>query len=312
MSELSVTDADGFDKVSASSKFYAFDPNPRAPLVRLPRNTCDSQFHLLGSAEQYPVRPGTIYEMPSATWERLKHMHATLGISRGVVVQPTTYGADHACTLDGLAALGPHYRGCANALVFVEKDDAYLEKLHAAGVRGARFSFRKVLGAVLDDKQFARAIGRIRELGWYVKIQPEQEGIMDNVHVYENLEVPVLIDHMARANPLAGGNDPSLRKMVELLGKGNFWVMFSLPEKVSKAGAPWDDLHPIMERYLETAPDRCLWASDWPHPISVRQPPSEADLVEFLYRAIPDEAVRHKVLVDNPAQLFGFAADENA
>tara|TARA_A100001391_G_scaffold205403_1_gene205776 strand:- start:61733 stop:62671 length:939 start_codon:yes stop_codon:yes gene_type:complete len=306
MADLSVTTTDGLDKVSVTSKFYPFDPNPRAPSVTLPPNTCDSQFHLLGSAEQYPVRPGALYEMPSATWDRLKHMHATLGISRGVVVQPTTYGADHSCTLDGLAALGPNYRGCANALVFVEKDDAYLEKLHAAGVRGARFSFRKVLGAVLDDKQFARAIDRIRELGWYVKIQPEQEGIMDNVRIYEDLDVPVVIDHMARANPLAGDEDPSLRKMVDLLGKGNFWVMLSLPEKVSRAGAPWGDLDAIVRTLVEAAPNRCIWASDWPHPISVRQPPNEADLVEWLFRAVPDAAARQKILVDNPAELFGF------
>ena len=100
-----------------------------------------------------------------------------------------------------LAAMGPNYRGCANALVFAEADDAYLAKLHDAGVRGARFSFRQELGAVLSDKDFARAIARIRELGWYAKIQPEKDGIVSSVAKYENLDVPVLIDHMARPDP---------------------------------------------------------------------------------------------------------------
>ena len=84
--------------------------------------------------------------MPTATWEAALRVHKALGIERGVIVQTTTYGADHSVVLDGLAAMGPNYRGCANALVFAEADDAYLEKLHAAGVRGARFSFRQELG----------------------------------------------------------------------------------------------------------------------------------------------------------------------
>ena len=149
-------------------------------------------------------------------------------------MQTTTYGADHSVVLDGLAAMGPNYRGCANALVFAEADDAYLAKLHDAGVRGARFSFRQELGAVLSDKDFARAIARMRELGWYAKIQPEKDGIVSSVAKYENLDVPVLIDHMARPDPPRGKEDPNLRKMLELLSKGNFWVMLSLGEKTSK------------------------------------------------------------------------------
>lgn len=100
--------------------------------------------------------------MPTATWEAALRMHRTLGIERGIIVQTTTYGADHAVVLDGLEAMGPNYRGCANALVFAEADDAYLARLHEAGVRGARFSFRQELGAVLSDADFARAIARIR------------------------------------------------------------------------------------------------------------------------------------------------------
>lgn len=127
--------------------YLPFDPNPRRP-SRLPP-------------------PGAAYQMPTATWEAALRVHKALGIERGIIVQTTTYGADHSVVLDGLAAMGPNYRGCANALVFAEADDAYLARLHDAGVRGARFSFRQELGAVLSDADFARAIARIRELGWY-------------------------------------------------------------------------------------------------------------------------------------------------
>jgi 2-pyrone-4,6-dicarboxylate lactonase len=287
--------------------YLAFDPNPRRPSVLPPPKSCDSQFHVLGPIDKYPVRPGAAYQMPTATWQAALRVHKALGIERGVIVQTTTYGADHAVVLDALVAMGPSYRGCANALVFAEAKDGYLAKLHDAGVRGARFSFRQELGAVLSDADFARAIARIKELGWYAKIQPEKDGIISGVSKIDTLrDVPVLIDHMARPDPQRGKDDPNLRKMLELLSRGNFWVMLSLGEKTSKTGRPWDDVIPIARAYIEAAPDRCVWASDWPHPVSVVQPPNDADLLELFYRYAPDQSERQKILVDNPAKLFGF------
>ena len=144
--------------------YLPFDPDPRIPAVTLPPLACDSQFHVFGPQEIYPVRPGAAYEMPTATVARALKMHRTLGLQRGIIVQPTTYGADHQATLDGIAAAGPNYRGCANAAVFDSADDATLAKLHAGGIRGARFS-RQSLGIALTPDAFARAIARIRELG---------------------------------------------------------------------------------------------------------------------------------------------------
>jgi 2-pyrone-4,6-dicarboxylate lactonase len=285
--------------------YLPFDPNPRTPSVVPPPLSCDSQFHVLGPPERYPVRPGAVYEMPTATVAAALKMHRALGIERGVIVQPTTYGADHAVTLDGLAAAGPNYRGCANAIVFNEKDDAYLERLHRAGVRGARFT-RQGLGVALCKADIDRAMARVRELGWYVKVQPEPDGIAASIAAYRELEVPVVIDHLGRPDPARGADDPSLTTMLELLRRGNFWVMVSLTEKTSKAGLPWDDVAPIVRAYLEIAPDRVIWGSDWPHPVSTRQPPNEADLLEFLFRCVPEEAERRRILVDNPARLFGF------
>jgi len=286
--------------------YLAFDPSPRRPSKLPPAKSTDSQFHVLGPLDKYPVRPGAAYQMPTATWEAALRVHKALGIERGIIVQTTTYGADHSVVLDGLAAMGPNYRACANALVFAEADDAYLEKLNAAGVGGARFSFRKELGAVLSDKDFERAIARIRELGWYAKFQPEKDGIVGNLDKIRGLNVPVLIDHMGRPDPERGKDDPNLRAVLDLLAKGNFWVMLSLGEKTSKAGPPWNDVIPIARAYIEAAPDRCVWASDWPHPVSVVQPPNDADLLELLYRYAPDEAELQKILVTNPARLFGF------
>jgi len=268
--------------------YLPFDPNPRTPSRKPPPKSIDSQFHVMGPVERYPVRPGAAYQMPSATWEAALRVHKALGIERGIIVQTTTYGADHSVVLDGLAAMGPNYKACANALVFAERDDAYLAKLNDAGVGGGRPA-------------------RINELGWYAKFQPEKDGIVGNLDKIAALKVPVLIDHMGRPDPARGKDDPNLRAVLDLLARGNFWVMLSLGEKTSKKGPPWDDVVPIAQAYLEAAPDRCVWASDWPHPVSVVQPPNDADLLELLYRYAPDDALLEKILVKNPAKLFGFS-----
>ena len=289
--------------------YLPFDPNPRAPNPLPPPGSCDSQFHVFGSRERYPVRPGAAYEMPSATWQTAQRLHATLGIERGVIVQATTYGADHAVVLDALAGLngdGPRrYVACANAAVLVERDDAYLQILHDAGVRGARFT-RGGLGISFTPAEQTRALARVRELGWYVKLQPEPNGMAEQLDAFAGLDVPVLLDHMGRADPSRGDADPSLRRILELFERGNFWVMLSLSEKISRAGRPWDDVVPLAQRLIAAAPERCVWGSDWPHPVSVKQPPNEGDLLELLYRFAPEPDTRRQILVDNPARLFGF------
>lgn len=287
--------------------YHPFHPNPRTPSRLALPGTIDSQFHVLGAADRYPVRPGAAYEMPSATWEAAQRMHAALGVTRGIIVQTTTYGADHRVVLDGLAALGPGYKGCANALLFESADDATLQRLHDAGVRGARFSFRQALGAVLSREAFDRAVGKLRELGWYMKIQPEQSGIVDSAHWFEHLDLPILIDHMGRPDATLGPDrDPNIALLRRLLQRGNFWVMLSLGEKVSTQGAPYADVLPLARALIDAAPERCVWASDWPHPVSKQPPPNDADLLELLYRYVRDEAELQRILVDNPSRLFGY------
>ncbi|MGE8450111.1 MAG: amidohydrolase family protein [Pseudomonadales bacterium] len=287
------------------SQYQPFNPRPTAPATRLPPKACDSQFHVFGSADRYPVRPGAAYEMPSATIETALGLHRLLGIERGVIVQATTYGADHQVVLDGLAAAGPSYRGCANAVVLAERDDAYIQKLHDAGVRGARFT-RQGLGISMAPAVFDRAIARIRELGWYAKFQPEPDGMMAQAAQFERLDIPVLLDHMGRADPTAGAADPTRQLLESLLARGNFWVMLSLTEKISRTGPPWDDVTPLAQALIAANPDRVVWGSDWPHPVSTKPTPDEGQLVDQLARYAGDAATLKKILVDNPARLFGF------
>lgn len=288
-------------------EYLPFDPSPRAPDHILPAGSCDSQFHVFGPPSVYPVRKGAAYEMPTATIETALRMHRTLGIERGIIVQATTYGADHQVVLDALAVAGPGYKACANALVLLEGDDAYLQTLHAAGVRGARFN-RQGLGVSMSEQDFRRCIARMKELGWYAKFQPEADGIVNQLPMMESLDIPVMIDHMGRANPEAGAGDPGLQALLRLLRRDNFWVMLSLTEKVSRTGFPWDDVLPIAHACIDAAPDRVVWGSDWPHPVSVKQPPNEGDLMNQLYRYAGSNENARKILVDNPTKFFGFDA----
>jgi predicted TIM-barrel fold metal-dependent hydrolase len=174
-------------------------------------------------------------------------------------------------------------------------------------VRGARFSFRQALGAVLSRPAFDRAVARIRELGWYMKVQPEQTGILESVAWFEDLDIPILIDHMGRPDAALGPDrDPNIAKLRQLLARGNFWVMLSLGEKISQAGAPYDDVVPLARALIDAAPHRCIWASDWPHPVSKKPPPNDADLLELLYRYVRNEDELRRILVTNPAELFGY------
>ncbi len=287
--------------------YHPFHPHPRTPSRLPPAGAIDAQFHVLGPADRYPVRPGAAYEMPTATWEAAQRMHQALGFTRGVVVQTTTYGADHRVVLDGMAALGPGYTGCANALLFEQAADGDLERLHQAGVRGARFSFRQALGAVLSREAFDRAVGKLRELGWYMKVQPEQNGIAESAHWFEHLDLPILVDHMGRPDAALGPDrDPNIALLRRLMQRGNVWVMLSLGEKISRTGAPYDDVAPIARALIDAAPERCVWGSDWPHPVSKNPPPNDADLLELLYRYVRSEQELQRILVDNPSELFGY------
>lgn len=286
-------------------QYLPFDPNPRAPRMMPPADACDSQFHVFGDPAIYPVRSGAVYEMPSATVDVALRLHKTLGFSRGVIVQATTYGADHRVVLDALKVAGPNYRGCANAAVFSGTTDSQLADLDAAGIRGARFS-RQGLGVSLTEAEFQRALEQVKALGWYVKVQPEASGVAGQIAPFEKLDVPVVIDHMGRPDVANGRADPSCVKVLDLLARGNFYVMLSLGEKTSRAGPPWADVVPLARAYIEAAPDRVIWGSDWPHPVSVKQPPNDADLLELLYSYTASEEERRKILVENPARLFGF------
>ncbi len=285
-------------------QYLPFDPNTRSPKTPPPPKSCDSQFHVFGSREKYPVRPGTVYEMPEATFAEARKMHRTLGLERGVIVQSTAYGLDHKAVLDALAEGGKNYRGVG--VINDTVSDLELQKLHNAGVRGARFNFYKAVNFAPSIEAFSHSIPRIQELRWFAKLHLGAGDLIEYDALFKKLKLNVVIDHMGRPDMALGLKDPNVVKVIELLKTGNWWIMISNGHKQSKTGFPWNDAIPIARAYIEAAPDRVLWGSDWPHPLSTEKVPNDADLLELLYRYAPGEGERKKILVDNPANLFGF------
>ncbi len=290
------------------SKFASFQKDVRAPSVALPPGACDTHFHVFGDRATYPVLPGMEHDMPEATIEAALHMHKIMGISRGVIIATLVNGTNHQVMLDALAAAGPGYAGCALASVLTETSDAYIAKLEAAGIRGVRFNLLKMLGSEMPAAAIRRVIDRCRELGWYCKVQPDYYVPLESMAFFEDAGIPVIIDHLGRTPPEQGLDGPIITKMIEFLKRGNFWLLLANGYKVSKQPPLWDDVAPIMRKYIETAPDRLLWASDWPHTFHAETPPNDGDLLEFLLR-VTNESERQKILVDNPATVFGFDKD---
>jgi predicted TIM-barrel fold metal-dependent hydrolase len=287
-------------------RYSSFRPVVRPPSFAVPPGACDTHFHVFGGRDTYPVLPGIEHDMPEATIEAAMAMHAKLGFSRGVIVATTVNGSDHAVVLDALAKAGPNYRACALNTVLLEKPDSYIQKLHDAGVRGVRFNLLKMLNRMPSENDLQRSIDRARELGWYCKVQPDYHEPMESLRLFEKLRQPVIIDHLARADVTKGAKDPTVIRTIELLRGGNFWLLMSNGYKISRAGYPWDDVVPVARAFIEAAPNRMLWALDWPHTFHKQLPPDDTDLFDLLPRITGSDDERTRILVDNPKAIFGF------
>jgi 2-pyrone-4,6-dicarboxylate lactonase len=281
--------------------------NPSAPL---PKGACDAHFHVFDDPQRYPIsHAAPLYEPPHATIDALLAMHKALGIERGVLVHPHVYGRDYTLLLEFLKR-APHgaYRGIA--MVDDTVDDTQLEALHAAGVRGARFHFQDRFGSTLGMAEFRRSVTRIAELGWVVKIFARGTDLVELQGELRKITSPVLLDHLARLDFALGITQDAFKVVVDLLRQDNWWILLSNGDVRDEGPMqPWSDSIPFGRTYYETAPERCIWGSDWPHIAYNRRGlewPDETALVSLLDRFLPDGDARRAVLVDNPARLFGF------
>lgn len=280
------------------------DPHTKTPAFRMPAHACDAHCHVFGPAAKFPYAPDRAYTPPDASKQQLAAVHAILGIERAVIVQASCHGTDNRATLDAVATNGGRYRGITIVdQSFTEKDFAVL---HEGGIRGVRFNFVKHLGGMPDMRVFQHVIGRIAPLGWHLVLHLDAGDIAGLTDILCALPLPFVIDHMGRVKAGAGVEQAPFRALLELTKLETCWVKVCGSERVSTAGPPFTDAVPFARALVVAAPDRVLWGTDWPHPNIARDMPNDGDLVDLVPLIAPDAAQRHKLLVDNPARLYGF------
>ncbi len=282
------------------------DPNPIKPRYVPPPGACDAHCHVFGPAATFPYAPERRYTPPDAPKERLRALHEHLGLARAVLVQASCHGTDNRAMLDAIAwahGFGP--RGAWRGVAMVAKNvtDRELEALAEGGVRGVRFNFVQHLGGAPDLDAFDQVTGRIAGLGWHVVLHLDAEDILTYRARIERLTVPFVIDHMGRVKAEHGLEQKPFRMLLDLMQNDLAWVKVSGSERISSAGKPFRDAIPFAQALIEAAPDRVLWGTDFPHP-NVKTMPNDGELVDLIPLICPDEALRHKLLVDNPERLY--------
>jgi 2-pyrone-4,6-dicarboxylate lactonase len=282
------------------------DPAPKKPKFALPAGTCDMHCHVFGPASVFPYAPERSYTPPDAPKETLMALHRFLGVSRAVIVQASCHGADNRAALDAIAASAGRYLGVA--IIDESVDDKGLWHLHVGGIRGVRFNFVQHLGGRPDMAFFERSVQRIRELSWHLVLHLDAADIPELAPMIRKLPVPFIVDHMGRVKAAAGLDQPPFKALLELMKLDTAWVKVCGSERVSTAGPPFTDAVPFAQALVRAAPDRVLWGTDWPHPNIAKYMPNDGDLVDLLPQIAPDPTHRQKLLVDNPARLYDFAA----
>lgn len=280
------------------------DPAPRKPLRALPKNACDCHFHVFGDENGQPFTPHRSYTPAPASLKAFQKVQKTLGLSRGVIVQPSVYGADNSTTLQALKEGGNKLRG----VVVIDADAGMdeLQAMHDLGVRGVRVNLIFKSGVEVSD--VAALAKKVAVLGWHLQLLIDITEFADLYETVVSLPVDVVIDHMGHMPTSSGLDHPGFVDLLRLLGEGRAWVKLSGAYRFTASkDYPYDDVTPYARALIAANPAQVLWASDWPHPCIPVPMPNDADLLDMLFGwADNDDALISRILVDNPARLYGF------
>ena len=278
-----------------------------------PYGSCDSHVHVIGPKRRFPLAPGHRYTPKDAPVGALAALLKRLGLGRVVVVQPSFYGSDNACLLDAMAQLD-NVRGVAVLAQDTPASD--LDELQAQGIRGLRVNIASLGPASLDAiKAAVTATARLCERhGWHVQMFVDSNAIEPLAPLLKALPVDSVFDHFGLCVP--GGEGGPLLALQRLLESGKVWVKISGAYRISDD--PQDArIDPMARALCETNPERIVWGSDWPHtPQHNLQKAGDEDspfqnldtrgLLDLLPRWLEDERLVQRVLVQNPARLYGF------
>jgi predicted TIM-barrel fold metal-dependent hydrolase len=290
-----------------------------APTVRtaidfeIPRGACDCHVHVF-DPEHFPYANERVYTPPTASLADLRDLQTALRFDRVVIVQPSVYGTDNSCTLDAIRRLGARARGVA--VIDKSTGAGALDDMAAAGIRGVRLNFETA--GESDPAAIRRGLTavaeQVRSRNWHVQLNTSLPVIAALKEDFAALPFSIVIDHFARAKAALGPGQPGFDALLELVRSGRAYVKISAAYRMSDKAPDFADAPPIAQALIAANPDRIVWGSNWPHPgrgasrtaIAPPYPNDDGLLLNQLPKWAPDAAIRRKILVDNPARLYGF------
>ncbi|HEV2037823.1 MAG TPA: amidohydrolase family protein, partial [Candidatus Eremiobacteraceae bacterium] len=245
-----------------------------------------------------PALPGDFRE------DQYREMRQRLGLSRVIVVQPNAYQDDNRVALDAIHALGPGAKGVG--VVKPGVSDAEIERLSKGGIVAQRI-FQLPWGAVGFDRMHD-VMSRVHPFGWHANVQLDGRELPQWEDTIKRLPGRFVIDHIGKYLEPVTPEQEAFKSLLRLLDTGRCWVKLAAAYETSKTGAPkYEDVSRLARALVKHAPERMIWASNWPHPSAPKDNiPDDADLLDLLLDWAPEEATRKKILVDNPAELYNF------
>ena len=269
--------------------------------LRVPKGACDTHMHFYD--EKLPAAPGTF--LPGTfTVEDYRALQRRLGLERVIVVQANAYADDNSIAVNAIRALGKGAKGVA--VVEPDVKDAELERLTKTGICAVRIM--TLHGGMLGFDVMDAVVSRVHPFGWHANIQLDGRELPQFEAQIKRLPGKFVIDHTGKFLEPVAPDHAAFRCLLRLVDTGRCWIQLSAPYETSKTGAPkYEDVGRLAKALVKHAPERMVWASNWPHP-SARKPapPKDEDLLDLLADWAPDPAVQKKILADNPAELYGF------
>jgi D-galactarolactone isomerase len=277
------------------------------PKLKAPANACDCHMHIYDPA-RFRMVPSQRVAPTDAAVPHYRLLQKRIGTTRVVIVTPRNYATENQVTVDAIAQLGRNRNARGVAVLHPTVTDAELKRLHDAGVRGIRFSLTDPATSVVRLDMVEPLSKRVADLGWHVQFNVEGQQVVEWADLLRRLPSQTVFDHLGHPPLPAGIEHPSHGIIRGLIDRGRTWVKLSGAYSNTKVGPPYPDATKIAQAFVKAAPERMVWGSDWPHPSEPPdRKPNDAVLFDLLSEWAPDEATRHRILVENPATLYGFA-----
>jgi predicted TIM-barrel fold metal-dependent hydrolase len=284
----------------------------------VPAGACDCHTHIHGDPEKFPFFAGRVYTPEAASPEEMAALHKALHIERVVIVTPSVYGTDNSATIFGMKARGASARGVA--VIDEKTSESDLDSFAAAGFRGIRLNLATVgnTDPSAGRQRFQAAVERVKARNWHIQMYTNLAVISGIKDLVAASPVPVVFDHFGGAEGKLGVDQPGFIDLLHLLQSGNAYVKISGAYRSSALAPDYGDVAPLARAMIAANADRIVWGSDWPHPNSTTPPGRKPTEVTPLFQIddgrllnqlpvwAPDAAIRKKILVDNPARLYGF------